>query len=224
MLESIKDFFLLTCKNIFSMNFYLYLIALVIIQILFYFIKKNNKKKCSLTSSSKTSIKHCSTKILTTLTKNSCFSKKNKICNLKKLSKKTNGFSKINNKKVPGKLKPLVNSKTLLNIINDKGQRVFISKGIRKAGTRVGIHVHKYGGYTLVLKGAITDFVEGIPNKVYKAGSGYYMPPCTPMSACNLGDEDAILIDIFIGEPGEPFIEILEPEWKYKRVGILDKN
>jgi len=50
------------------------------------------------------------------------------------------------------------------------------------------------------------------------------MPPCTPMSACNLGDEDSILIDIFIGEPGEPFIEILEPEWKYKRVGILDKN
>ena len=50
------------------------------------------------------------------------------------------------------------------------------------------------------------------------------MPPCTPMSACNLGDKDAILIDIFIGEPGEPFIDIKEPDWKFKRLGILDKN
>jgi quercetin dioxygenase-like cupin family protein len=144
-------------------------------------------------------------------------------CNLKKLSKKTDGFRKINGKKLPAKLAPLYNSKVLLNVINSKGERVYITKGIRKKNTRVGIHVHKYGGYTLVLRGEITDFVEGIENKKYKAGSGYYMPPCTPMSACNLGKEDAELIDIFIGKPGEPFIDILEPCWKFPREGILPK-
>lgn len=144
-------------------------------------------------------------------------------CDLIELSNKTDYFSKINNEELPAELLPLQNTQTLLNIVNIKGQRVFISKGIRKAGTRVGIHVHRYGGYTLVLKGEITDFVQGQPIKTYKAGSGYYMPPCTPMSASNLGTEDAVLIDIFIGEPGKPFIEILEPEWKYNRIGRFDK-
>jgi len=155
-----------------------------------------------------------------------CLLDKNSPCNLIELSNETECFSKINDKELPAELLPLQNTQTLLNIINIinvKGQRVFVSKGIRKANTRVGIHVHRYGGYTLVLSGEITDFVEGQPIKTYKAGSGYYMPPCTPMSASNLGDEDAVLIDIFIGEPGTPFIEILEPKWNFNRLGVFDK-
>ena len=27
------------------------------------------------------------------------------------------------------------------------------------------------------------------------------------------------LIDIFIGPPGEPYIEILEPDWHFERIG-----
>jgi len=95
-------------------------------------------------------------------------------------------------------------------------------KSIRKAGTRVGIHVHRFGGYTLILKGEMTDFVQGKPIKKYAANSGYFMPPCTPMSAANLGEEDVELIDIFIGEPGKPFIEILEPDWTFPRVLRFD--
>lgn len=148
---------------------------------------------------------------------------KNKDCNLKKLAKETNGFTEINGEKLPAELATLTNNVTMLNVINAQGQRVFINKGIRKAGTRVGIHVHRFGGYTLVLSGEITDFVQGKEVMKVKAPGGYYMPPCTPMSASNLGTEDAELIDIFIGEPGQPFIEILEPDWKFEREPKLEK-
>ena len=141
----------------------------------------------------------------------------NKECDLDKLSQETNGFTVINGETPPGKLLPTQNAKVLLDIVNAQGQRVKVVKAIRKAGTRVGIHVHKYGGYTLILKGTMTDFVEGQPNKKYGPNSGYYMPPCTPMSAANLGKEDVELIDIFIGPPGEPYIEILEPKWTFNR-------
>jgi len=143
-------------------------------------------------------------------------------CDMIKLFNKTDKFRKINDKIPIGKLEPLQGSVTLLNMINVNGKRVIVMKGTRKAGTRVGIHVHRYGGYTLVLSGEITDFVQGIPDKKYKANSGYYMPPCTPMSAANLGKDDAVLIDIFIGDPGTPFIEILEPSWNFNRIGKLD--
>ena len=143
-------------------------------------------------------------------------------CNIKKLSCETDGFTKINGQTVPGELATLVDSVVLLDICNAAGQRVKIVKSIRKAGTRVGIHVHKYGGYTLILSGEMTDFVQGKPIKKYGPNSGYYMPPCTPMSAANLGDVDVELIDIFIGEPCEPFIEVMEPAWPFDRVGKFD--
>lgn len=143
-------------------------------------------------------------------------------CNYKKLAKETKGFTQINGSTPPGTLAPTVDGKVLLNICNADGQRVLMVKSIRKAGTRVGIHVHRYGGYTLILKGEMTDFVQGKPIMKYSANSGYYMPPCTPMSAANLGTEDVELIDIFIGEPGKPFIEILEPSWTFPRVLKFD--
>ncbi len=151
-----------------------------------------------------------------TLEKNSCQKPK---CDMKVLSNLTNGFSTLNRLTPPGQLLPVQDSQVLLDIVNDQGQRVLMTKGIRKAGTRVGIHVHSYGGYTLILKGEMTDFVEGKPVKKYGPNSGYYMPPCTPMSAANLGTEDVELIDIFIGPPGAAYIEILEPNWNFKRIG-----
>ena len=135
------------------------------------------------------------------------------------LSKETNGFTTINGTTPPGSLTPTQNKKVLLDIINEQGQRVLMVKAVRKVGTRVGIHLHKFGGYTLILSGEMTDFVEGIPNKKYGPNSGYYMPPNTPMSAGNLGNKDVELIDIFIGQPGEPYIEILEPDWNFNKIG-----
>jgi quercetin dioxygenase-like cupin family protein len=143
-------------------------------------------------------------------------------CKLGKLSNETNGFTKINGEKIKGELAPLEDSITLLNIKNAQGKYVKIMKGVRKANTRVGIHVHKYGGYTIILKGEMTDYVQGLPVKKYKANSGYYMPPCTPMSASNEGPEDVELIDIFIGDPEKPYIQILEPGWKWSRYGVFD--
>jgi mannose-6-phosphate isomerase-like protein (cupin superfamily) len=140
-----------------------------------------------------------------------------KSCSLEKLSEETSGFTEINGSTPPGQLATLVDSHTMLSTKNVNGDCVLMVKSIRKAGTRVGIHVHKYGGYTLILKGTMTDFVQGQEIKTY-SNSGYYMPPCLPMSAANLGEEDVELIDIFIGPPGEPFIEIMEPNWPFERI------
>lgn len=120
-------------------------------------------------------------------------------------------ITKINNAVPEGKLEPLHNTSVMLDIIQTDGMRLLVEKGTRLAGTRVGIHVHEYGGHTCVLSGTITDFVEGKPNGVYPAGTCYYMPPNTPMSAANLGKQDAVLIDTFILPPGVPPITIMEP-------------
>ena len=144
------------------------------------------------------------------------------ICDLTKLSQETDGFTKINGETLPGTLATLVDSTILLNQKNADGQQVYMVRSTRKAGTRVGIHVHKYGGYTLILSGTMTDFVQGQPVKTYGPNSGYYMPPCTPMSAANLGEEDVELIDIFIGPPCEAFITVVEPEWSFPREGKFD--
>ncbi len=117
----------------------------------------------------------------------------------------------INGYPPPGTLKPLKDVHTMIDTIDARGNRLLVTKGIREAGTRVGIHIHEYGGHTCVLKGTITDFVEGKPPMLFEAGSCYYMPPNIPMTAVNLGSEDAILIDTFNVPPNAPPITILEP-------------
>ena len=145
-------------------------------------------------------------------------------CNEEKMESETYGFTRINGELLPGTPWPTVNSQVLLDTVNAEGQRVHIVKATRKAGTRVGIHFHRYGGTTLILKGVMTDYVQGVPTATYgpteQAGCAYYMPPCTPMSAAAL-TEDVELIDIFVGPPGEPFIEIMEPSWPAEREARL---
>ena len=121
-------------------------------------------------------------------------------------------ITKINGVMPQGKLLPLVNTRTMIDTVQTDGNRLLVTMGTRQAGTRVGIHVHEYGGHTCVLSGQITDFIEGKPNELYPAGTCYYMPPDTPMSASNLGKEDAVLIDTFILPVGASPITILEPE------------
>ena len=122
--------------------------------------------------------------------------------------------STINGKTPPGKLQPLVNVSTMIDTVDSNGNRLLVTKGTRKAGTRVGIHVHKYGGHTCVMSGEITDFVAGRPSGVFPTGTCYYMPPNVPMAAANLGKTDAVLVDTFILPPGEPTITILEPAYR----------
>lgn len=116
----------------------------------------------------------------------------------------------INGKSLPALVADTVDTSVMLDTIDADGNQLIIRKGTRKAGTRVGIHVHKYGGHTCVLTGEITDFIEGRDPKKFPAGTCYYMPPNVPMAAANLGTEDAILIDTFVVPPGEPTITILE--------------
>ena len=110
----------------------------------------------------------------------------------------------------PGEVAPLVDVTTMIDTVMPDGNRLVVMKGTRRAGTRVGIHVHKFGGHTCVMSGAITDFVEGMNPGRFPKDKCYYMPAETPMTAANLGTEDAVLIDTFILPPGEDMITIIE--------------
>ena len=113
---------------------------------------------------------------------------------------------------MPGSLLPLQDDRPIINEIID-GQKLVVNLGVRKAGTRVGIHVHEAGGATFVVggEGAITDFVEGFENSFNPVGNYYYMPYNTTMSAANLSDQDVTLIDIFYVPLDKTEITILEP-------------
>lgn len=122
------------------------------------------------------------------------------------------GKTKINGEALPGRLFSLQN----VDVVADKiigDAQLLVELGTRKAGTRVGIHVHEYGGATFVIggKGKITDFVQGLPNADYPAGSYYYMPANIPMSAANLTGKGVRLMDVFVTPVGEPVITFLEP-------------
>merc|ERR1712086_867400 len=118
----------------------------------------------------------------------------------------------INQKPLPGTMARLVGPKVMIDVLKADGMRLLVTKGTRKAGTRVGIHYHKFGGHTCVLSGVITDYIEGLAEPVvFPAGTCYYMSPGTLMSAANLGVEDAELIDTFSLPPGEKEIRVVEP-------------
>jgi len=118
--------------------------------------------------------------------------------------------TKINSESLPATLATLVNQSTMINTLQADGQQLLVFQGVRRAGTRVGVHYHEYGGHSCVLSGEITDYVEGQAPSKFPAGTCYYMPPWTLMSATNLGSEDAVLIDTFVVPPDKPFITIVE--------------
>ena len=121
------------------------------------------------------------------------------------------GTTQINNKDVDGNLLPLQDSRALIDEIID-GNRLIVNLGTRKAGTRVGIHVHQSGGTTFVVggEGAITDYVEGYENSYNPVGNYYYMPYNTPMSAANLEEQDVVLLDLFYFPAEGQSITIIE--------------
>lgn len=118
----------------------------------------------------------------------------------------------INGSPPPGILQPLEDVETMIDTVTADGNRLLVVQGTRRAGTRSVIHFHDYGGYTCVLTGVLTDYVEGQPPRAYPAGTCYYMPPDVPMTAVNLGTEDARLIDNFALPPGAMPMTALEPD------------
>ena len=113
----------------------------------------------------------------------------------------------------PTDLQPLEDVTTMIDTVTSDGNRLLVMQGTRKAGTRAPIHFHDFGGYTCVLTGVITDYIEGQPPMTFPAGTCYYMPPDVPMTAVNLGTEDARLIDNFTLPPGMAPMNVLESGW-----------
>lgn len=126
---------------------------------------------------------------------------------------------KINGKKPEGNLNVMENISdgmidwTGRDRVTGEKVHILANLGYRKAGTRVGIHVHEGSGITFVLKGkgAITDYVESLPNSFNEKGDYYFMPSNVPMSAANLTEHDAMLLDLFVVKAGTPAITIIEP-------------
>ena len=126
---------------------------------------------------------------------------------------------KINGQKPDGELNVMKNVSD--GMVDWKGRdkvtgeevHIVANLGYRNAGTRVGIHVHEDSGITFVLKGkgAITDYVESLPNSLNKKGDYYFMPSNVPMSAANLTKSDVLLLDLFVVSPGTSPITIIEP-------------
>ena len=122
--------------------------------------------------------------------------------------------STVNGKEVDGNLLPLIDPSTIVDQVID-GKRLVANLGTRKAGTRVGVHVHESGGATFVIagKGAITDSVEGYADTFNPVGNYYFMPYNTPMSAANLTEDDVVLLDVFFFPVDQTAITILEPDY-----------
>lgn len=116
----------------------------------------------------------------------------------------------LNGQELPVGMRKLQDVKMMLNATDTTGNRVYVTMGTRKAGTRAAIHTHPFGGHTCVLSGEITAYIEGQEPSKQAAGSCYLMPPNVPMAAVNLGREDAVLIDTFILPPGVDEIMLLE--------------
>ena len=122
--------------------------------------------------------------------------------------------STVNGKEVDGNLLPLIGPSIIVDQVID-GKRLVANLGTRKAGTRVGVHVHESGGATFVIagKGAITDSVEGYADTFNPVGNYYFMPYNTPMSAANLTEDDVVLLDLFFFPVDQTAITILEPDY-----------
>ena len=118
--------------------------------------------------------------------------------------------TEINGLAPPGRVDGLKNTVVMMDRLLPSGERIVVTRGTRLAGTRVSIHVHKFSGHTCVLSGAITDFVESMAPELFPADTCYYMPANTPMTAVNLGTEDAVLIDTFILPPDDDPITVIE--------------
>ena len=125
--------------------------------------------------------------------------------------KPSSNVKTINGQGLPGQMATLTNEHVMFDGIIADGRRMTIVRAVRKAGTRVGIHIHKWGGTTCVLEGAMTDFVEGHAPAYYPAGTCYYMPPNHHMATSNMGSVDAVIQDTFIVPDGQPSITIVEP-------------
>lgn len=81
---------------------------------------------------------------------------------------------------------------------------------VRLAGTRSPIHVHPYGGWTCIVKGQATLYVQGRKPVTHRTGGCVNMPALIPMVNSNEGSTPTILIDNFIEPPGVPEWRIVE--------------
>jgi quercetin dioxygenase-like cupin family protein len=118
--------------------------------------------------------------------------------------------STINGKELPSNATIVINSETLIDTKDESGHQIFVFKDTRSPDTRAPIHIHPYGGFTCVLEGEMTLYMEGSdPSTVTKEGC-YYMPANTIMSGINSGDTDAIMLDSFEVPAGEEFWIVIE--------------
>ena len=115
----------------------------------------------------------------------------------------------INGEIPPNKPTALTKSTVLVDVVED-GQRHVVFRDERPAGTRSPIHEHPYGGVTCMVSGEMTLYLEGSEPQTAGPGQCYSMPPATPMTGVNTGDDVAVLFDIFTVPEGEAVWKVVE--------------
>ncbi len=118
--------------------------------------------------------------------------------------------STINGKQLPHNATVAISSETIIDTIDESGNQIFVFKDTRAPHTRSPIHIHPYGGFTCMLEGEMTLYMEGSePNTVTKGGC-YYMPGNTLMSGVNSGDVNAVMLDAFVIPAGKEVWNVME--------------
>jgi quercetin dioxygenase-like cupin family protein len=118
--------------------------------------------------------------------------------------------STINGKELPNKPTLAEKSVTVIKTIDESGHQIYVFKDTRAPGTRAPIHMHPYGGFTCMLEGEMTLYMEGSEPSTVSKGGCYYMPENTIMSGVNSGDTDAIMLDSFEVPVGKEFWIVIE--------------
>jgi len=142
-------------------------------------------------------------------------------CNINQWFNVTDGFTKLNGKVPDGILSqaPPKSSEIKLDVVNILGQRNTVVRAVIKPGFRSPIHIHPCCDSTgTVIKGELTIMHEGFETRTYGPETAFYMYNCRPMVAANLGTEDVVIINNWVGPRGEAYQINIEPDWKGPRV------
>lgn len=118
----------------------------------------------------------------------------------------------INGTVPPGRPTLVARSDDVLSVerVGDTRDDVHVFRNVRLPGTRSPIHLHPFGGWTCVVSGQGTLFLEGAKPVTVRAGECVDMPPGRAMSNSNQGTTPAVLMDNFVAPAGSPTWRIIE--------------
>ena len=122
----------------------------------------------------------------------------------------TTSVTTLNGTVPPGVLARSIKQEQLLAAPDGRGQQRVVARTTRAAGTRTPIHRHDHGGFTCVLQGEMTLYLEGAAPQRAVAGQCYDMPAARMMAGVNTGAITAVMLDVFVLPVGASVWTVVE--------------